>query len=48
MAVNRQDSVVIGIFIVVALLFAFVVERAKWSECRRYHPAWYCALGGGR
>lgn len=39
--------------IVVAIIatFTFLVgacEYAKWRECRRYHPLWYCLERGGR
>lgn len=36
-----------AVVLVLALLIG-ACERAKWRECRRYHPVWYCfATGGG-
>lgn len=35
--------------IVLLILLAIgTYERAKWRECRRYHPTWYCATQAGK
>lgn len=36
-------SLLVG-FILACLLGACAIEYAKWSECTRVHPVWYCLL----
>lgn len=26
-----------------SLVFAAIYYSAAWDECRKFHPAWYCA-----
>ncbi len=37
---------VVALAVAAVLVGIFMFERAKWRECRRYHPMWYCAMSG--
>jgi hypothetical protein len=40
---------IVAFFIVIGgfLSLSVACEVAKWRECRRYHPVWYCWTTGG-
>jgi hypothetical protein len=43
----RLETAAVALIVVVFALLAGACEVAKWRECRRYHPVWYCAAQGG-
>lgn len=42
-----RDSIIPAVIIIAVLVGVFFLERAKWRECRKYHPVWYCIVTGG-
>lgn len=46
----REALVVALLMAVVAAILgaAAALGLARYEECRRVHPAWYCLTGGGR
>lgn len=44
------ENYALAMFVVTVLMLVGACERAKWRECRRYHPVWYCFVtaGGGK
>lgn len=36
-------AVMAGVFLIIFGVIAIVVECAAYDECKRVHPAWYCA-----
>ena len=38
----KADTVIVAVLIALLAFGMFACERAKWRECRRYHPLWYC------
>lgn len=45
---NLGEYIVVGAFVSLMLFGVFSCERAKWKECRRVHPGWYCFQQMGR
>lgn len=38
----KTDNIALMLIIVGIVVLIGACERARWNECRRVHPFWYC------
>jgi hypothetical protein len=44
----KTDNFIVAFVLVALIILIGACERARWNECRRVHPWWYCFEDQGR
>lgn len=42
------STFIIALAIALVVILVVALEAARWRECRRVHPAWYCFVSVGK